>query len=317
LVPGALAFFSTLLQLGALLLLPAAVLAGLRGAFILFTAVLSARRGLKDAPVGAREWAAVGVAAGGAALVGGAAAGAAALYGGGGGGGVGASMGLRPAAATALGLALSLAGYGVATVVVAVEQRLLGGTSKWGILAGEGAAGVALGAAALGALGAARPAGGSGGAWAALDDPEHTLCCLRGGPAHPLWAAAYGLSSLGFNALLLVVAERVGPNQRVFVFTARGVLTWGVELAVAYAGGWGGGGGGGEGGGGAGPADKLHPLSAVEAAGYAALVCGGLWRASLVAAREAAAAAAPEAAAPLLGSVQDGPVDGKPRKQSN
>lgn len=309
--PGALAFLSTLLQLCALLLLPAAVLAGLRGAFILLTAALSAWLGLKDAPVGTREWWAVAVAAGGAGLVGVAAAGAAALFGGGG-GGVGASMGLSAAASTALGLALSLAGYGVATIVVAVEQRLLGGTSKWAILAGEGAAGVALGAAALGALGAAQPAGGGGGGvWAALDDPAHTLCCLRSGPAHGLWAVAYGGCSFGFNALLLVVAERVGPNQRVFVFTARGVLTWGVELAVAYSGGWGG--SGGEGGAGTGPADRLNALSVVEAAGYAALIGGGLWRARLVAAREAAASASAEAgagaegtaAAPLLASVKE------------
>jgi hypothetical protein len=99
----------------------------------------------------------------------------------------------------------------------------------------------------------------------------------------------------------------------VFVFTARGVLTWGVELAVAYSSGWGGSGGGGEGGAGTGPADRLNALSVVEAAGYAALIGGGLWRARLVAAREAAASASAEAgagaeetaAAPLLASVKE------------
>jgi hypothetical protein len=290
LAPALLNALGTTLQLGSLLFLPAAVLAGLRGFFILWTAQLSAAYSLKDAPASPGEWRCIYACLAGALCVGaGALAGSAA--GGGGGDGEGAAAGTLAAlsgsgGSVALGLALSVAGYALASGQVALEQLLLDSTySRWEILGVEGALSAAFTLGALGVLQAVfqatQPASASGvGVWGSLDVPEHTLECGRGSPGVALWAAVYGLVGLTFNALLLTVAQAIGPNMRVLVFTARGVLTWGIEVSLYYGGGALGVRG-----------TALSGWSALEAVGFGALIWGGAVRASLVAEREALAAA--------------------------
>jgi hypothetical protein len=158
-----------------------------------------------------------------------------------------------------------------------------GSYSRWEVLGGEGALSALLTLGALGALQAAfaaqAPAGARSGQglWGSLDVPAHTLACAASAAAVPAWAAAYGAVGLTFNALLLTLAQAMGPNMRVLVFTARGVLTWGVEVALYYAGGALGVRG-----------TPLTPYSALELAGFGALVWGGALRAQLVSEREAA-----------------------------
>jgi hypothetical protein len=192
----------------------------------------------------------------------------------------------------ALGLALSLAGYAVASAQVAVEQRALDGLafSRWEILGGEGLVGVAVCAALLAAL-ALAPAAPL--AAAGVDVPARVLACLRGSPLLPALGAAYGASSLALNALLLLLAELIGPNYRVFVFTARGALTFAVELALFY----------GPLGSARGFGQPAAPLAALQLAGFALLVFGGLRRLDAQRRREGAEAAATTAAVdakPLL-----------------
>jgi hypothetical protein len=287
LLPGTLAALGTLLQLSALLYLSAAVLAGLRGVFILLTAIASARLGLKDRPSGGAEWGCVGAAAVGAVLVGAAAALQEADAPGTEGGESGA-MGLAPASAAALGLLLSVCGYSLAAGQVAVEALALDGEtmaqagrgpafSRWEVLGVEGAWGALLAVAALGGLEAA----GGGGPPPSTgplsgDLPSRTLCCLSSSPGTlGGLSLAYAATSLSFNAQLLALSSAVGPNYRVFVFTARGALTWAAELAIFYAGSasvaaYG---------------EGLSPASALQAVGFILLIGSGIHRSTLVAAR--------------------------------
>jgi len=287
LLPGALQAAGTLLQLAALVYLRASALAGLRGAFIVLTAALSARLALRDAPRGAEEWACVGASGGGALLVGLAAElQAAAADGGGGGGGAGGGGGGGAGAQAALGLSLSLGGYAVAAAQVALEQRALDGLglSRWEILGVEGLVGAGACAALFAALALAPPAAAVRLAAAGVDAPARVLDCLRDAPLLPALGAAYGAASFGLNALLLVLAERIGPNYRVFVFTARGLLTFLVELALFY-----------------GPlaaarpfGQAAAPLAALQLAGFALLIGGGSWRLGAQRRRQRREAAAAE-----------------------
>jgi hypothetical protein len=268
-VPGILAAGGTLLQLAALVYLRASALAGLRGAFILFTAALSARLALKDAPRGSEEWRCIAASAGGALLVG-LAAELQAAAGADGGGAAGDGGGAGSGAQMAVGLALSLCGYAVAAVQVAVEQRALEGLapfSRWEILGAEGVVGAIACIALLAAL-ALAPAAPL--AAAGVDVPARVLACLRAAPLLPALGAAYGACSLALNALLLLLAAVIGPNYRVFIFTARGVLTFAVELAlwygpVAAARGFG---------------QPASPYAALQLAGFALLIGGGARRLS-------------------------------------
>jgi hypothetical protein len=322
LLPAVLNVAGTVCQLVALVYISAAVLAGLRGAFILFTAGLSSWLGLKDRPQSRAEWACIAASAAGALLVGaGSALQAAYAPGGGGGGGEGGGGG-GGAAAVAVGAAASLVGYALAAGQVALEQLLLDPTArpgkaaaaatataeappkvsftKWQILGVEGLYGLALCGGLMGALQAAHAARGGGQSALPLDVPSRTLCCLATTPAVPALSVAYGASSLAFNAALLGLSAAVGPNYRVFVFTARGVLTWAVEVALFY-----GGGGGGSGGGGAAAyGEGVSPFSALVLGGYVLLVGSGLWRVSLQRAGTVAAAAIKPA--PELGQGGDG-----------
>lgn len=266
---GIFASVGTLLQLAALLYIPAAVLAGLRGAFIAWTAIVSAQLGFKDAPGSSREWAAVGAAAIGAIAVGGAAAGAAAVYPQVSAGGEGGAQ-AAGAGSVLLGLSLSLAGYAVATAQVAFEQRYIDalGFSRWEILGVEGVIGSVVCAVFLALLGASSTTSESNGG-RLFDDPLHTMCCLVHGGAPPAaLSTAYGLASLTFNALLLAVAGSHGPNLRVFVFTARGAITWVVEAVAAALGAPGG----------VGRGSSLTVFAGLEATGWALLIAGGVAR---------------------------------------
>jgi hypothetical protein len=268
---GVFAAVGTLLQLCALLYIPAAVLAGLRGFFIGGTAIVSARMRLKDAPGSTREWFAVIAAVIGALGVGAAAASAAFFYPSTTNDGEG---GAKTAGVNAvlLGVAFSLSGYAVATAQVAFEQHYMESLSfgRWEILGVEGLVASSICGITLAAL-ASRGGGGGGGDANNnfLDDSNHTYCCLRDGGAAPITLAlAYGAASLSFNALLLLIAGTHGPNLRVFVFTARGVLTWIVEI-IAAANGFPGG---------VGRGSSLTLFAILEAASWVALISGGVLR---------------------------------------
>jgi hypothetical protein len=268
--PGILNTVGTLLQLGALVFVPAAILAGLRGVFIYGTAAASSFYRLRDAPVGYREWAAVTLAAAGAVAVGSASALGAADY--------------PPVASdynntmpfnsysVILGISLSIAGYLIATCQVIFEQLSLDkeAFSRWEMLGIEGIVGTVITSAILVAL-SFYPTESP-----FIDSNSHTVCCLSQSATPGLLAIAYGASSLIFNALLLLVASNHGPNARVFVFVVRGVLTWIVEIALFYAGSPGG----------VGRGSKLTPFSALEAAGWLFLIVGGIKRSMLQQARE-------------------------------
>lgn len=301
--PAVLNVFGLFLQLLALMFISAAVLAGLRGALILAMAMLGMWLGLKDAPKSQSEWHCIYASAAGAVLVGAGSELQAAFAPGtangdaGGESSGGSPLGGSTAAAVGIGTAASLLGYVFATGQVALEQILLDAKpapsvkatdveesllqdgikkapspvvpavvafTKWQILGIEGVYGLAICGVALGILAST---GGAKGL--PIDDPAHTACCLRTTPS--LWAlsAAYGLLSLSFNACLLGLGASVGPSFRVFVFTARGLLTWGVEVALLYVGrrtDYG---------------EGLSAFSLLVLGGYALLIGSGLWRVRL------------------------------------
>jgi hypothetical protein len=285
-LPAAANVAGALLQLFALAFIPAAVLAGLRGAFILFTALLSYRLGLKDAPKSQREWLWIWVSAGGALLVGAASAlqagvpGYTAWAGAEGATGSDDSIAGGSVGTMLIGIALCVGGYAAASAQVAIEQRFLDSFafSRWQVLGGEGLWGAVTVVAALGAIqgvadadpGALPPPGSA--AAGVLDVPSRTACCLAHSPTLIALSLAYAAASLTFNALLLRLTS-VGANFRVFVFTARGLLTWVVETAVFY--------GLAAGSSAAAAAQYGTPLSAfsgLEAAGFALLIYGGYAR---------------------------------------
>ena len=322
-VPSLLNFVACAAQVSALLLVSAATLAGTRGVLMLCTAAFSTWLGLKDAPRSAREWVCVALTVAGAALVGGAeilqasGIGGRATKGGGSddvaGGGV---------AAAALGLGLCVLGYCCAAGQFAVETALLerqtaAGSptpspvyTKWLFLGVEGACGLALTAAVLGAAAAASSAGAN--QLPLLDDPGHAWSCLTHTPAVAALAVSYMVASFSFNATLMQLGNAHGVQYRVFVFTARGLLTWAAEVAIWYA-------GGGPSGDAASPGalygTPLTSASLLVLAGYALLIGGGLARlhfqaslAAVVSAPVPASARATPASAPLLGS-DDNDVD--------
>lgn len=282
-LPGVFAVAGTLCQLAALMFISAAALAGLRGVFILLTACASAGMRLKDAPLSRKEWALILLAAAGAVCVGVGAELQAVLYpaasaGDSGGEGGGALL-LTGAPGVALGLGLCCLGYAIASGQVAIESVFLANASfsRWEILGVEGVVGVALLVPVLGLL---QLQGGGGGGGGPLEQPSRDLCCLRT-PSILALCFAYGASSLTFNAALLKL-NAVGPNWRVFVFTARGLLTWAVEAALAYS----------TDAAIAGLGNALSPVTPLTLAGFGMLIGGGVARAQENARMQAAAAAA-------------------------
>ena len=267
---GVFAAVGTLLQLCALLYIPAAVLAGLRGAFIGGTAIVSARMRLKDAPGSTREWFAVIAAVIGALGVGAAAASAAYFYPSTANDGEGGAE-TAGVNAVLLGVAFSLSGYAVATAQVAFEQHYMESLSfgRWEILGVEGIVASIICGITLATLASTSSSQGNNTGSNFLDDSTHTYCCLRDGGAAPITLAlAYGAASMSFNALLLLIAGTRGPNLRVFVFTARGVLTWIVEIIAAANGSPGG----------VGRGSSLTLFAILEAASWVALISGGVLR---------------------------------------
>jgi len=288
-VPAALNLASCLLQIFSLMLISASTLAGLRGALILFVALLSWQWRLADSPgASAAEWACVAVAAASAALIGAAAAAS---------DGAAASAGLgplSPALRALVGAAVAVLAYLLAAAQTVAEQTWLDrALSKWTLLGWQGAWGLAGCLAAAGVLAAAEAAGSLPPPDALpLDHPAAVAACLAGTPAIGALAGAYMASSFAFNVCLLELARRAGANLRVVVFTARGALTWAVQVAVYYAAASGGGGGGGL----AGSGVPLTPWSGLEAAGFLLLLSSVGWRLR-IRARVASAAAVAVAAA--------------------
>lgn len=76
------------------------------------------------------------------------------------------------------------------------------------------------------------------GSWPSvpLDNPSQTFSCLAHTPAAAGLALSYMSSSFLFNACMLQITGDVGANYRTIVFTARGLLTWAIEIAIFYAG---------------------------------------------------------------------------------
>jgi hypothetical protein len=278
LIPGILSWAGALGQVISLVFIAASTLAGLRGMFILATACLGVGLALKDAPRTPREWWCIAAAAGGAGLVGVTGMLEAAVYGG--------SL-FGAAGAVAVGLVLALGGYLFAASQVVADQLLLSrGLQKTRLLAIEGVCGLLLSGVALAALSRhhAAPANDSGSAAGfppiPLDDPASILRCLHT-PSIAALAAAYVVCALLFNVSQLYLAERFGANTRAFIFTARGAVTWLVEICIFYAGravplAQGGTAGATTVGDAYGSA--LTPLSLLELAGYTLLVVGGILR---------------------------------------
>lgn len=349
LVPGTGNWAACLLQILSLIFISAASLAGMRGALILFTAIISWRLYLKDSP-GSQwlEWACIVATAVGAVAVGGADLLAARFYPDDG----GDTSNGGSAAQVAVGLLLAVGGNACAAFQFGVEQVLMerkpARYTKWRLLGTEGAWGLLLCIVALAALGSRTAAGptssaameldvaparglssprlsidgagddggGTGNGWPVipLDDPGRIFGCLAHTPATLALAFSYVASSFAFNAALLQLTGDMGANYRVFVFTARGLLTWAIETIIWYAGGdtplpgasapgatvasvYG---------------QRLTWCGLLTAAGFALLIGGGLYRLHLQQARAAAAKreaagevganvqAAESAAAPLL-----------------
>ena len=275
-IPGLLNSIGTLLQLGALIFIPAAVLAGLRGVFIAGTAVASSYLRLRDAPVGFKEWAAVISAALGAIAVGAASALAAQYFPSSASSSEGSTTASFNSISILFGLLLSVAGYLIATGQVIFEQLSLDveAFSRWEILGIEGIVGTAITSVILLALSFFQT---NDKVDQFIEYPPQTICCLTKSISPSLLLIAYGASSLTFNALLLIVASTNGPNARVFVFVVRGVLTWVIEIILSYAGSPGG----------VGRGSVLTPLAALEAFGWVLLIVGGIMRSMLQNAREA------------------------------
>jgi hypothetical protein len=291
LLPAVFNVAGTVSQLAAMLYIPAAVLAGMRGVLILLTALFSTRLGLADAPKGGREWVLVALSAVGAAAVGGAAVGS----------GDGdsspssspssSSLGpsLGASASTAVGLALCTLGYTLASAQVAIEARTLdSGISRWAVLGVEGIYGVVIVILLMVLVEFGFPGNG-------LEVPSHTLCCVNHSPAMVGLSVGYGASSLTFNALLLTLSSLIGPNLRVFVFTARGAITWVVETVMFFVAG-------------ADYGTRLSGWSALELAGFFLLIGAGAARAKLQAERAAAAVGAPKQ--PAVRDMDAGDDDG-------
>lgn len=261
-IVGTINVAGTASQLIALLYIPAAVLAGMRGVMILLTAVFSRVLRLRDAPRTRKEWSSVVIAASGAAAVGIAAALQAQHYpetvtsd---------ATAGSTASSSMLIGIALCALGYTFASIQVATEAVLLDRyqLTRWTVLGVEGVWGVFMVAIIMAIL---QYGAGDGNP---LEVPSHTLCCLQNNPSLSGYSVAYGLSSLSFNALLLVLSSRMGANTRAFVFTARGALTWAIELVLFYAAG-------------ASYGTGASPYSVLELLGFVLLIGGGVYRVHL------------------------------------
>jgi hypothetical protein len=264
--PALVFLVATTAQLYALESISGAVLAGLRGGMVLFTAVAAAAAGLPEAPKSTWAWCMATGSGAAAALI----AIAAGLN-----SGSAASGG-----AAAVGVTVSLCAYGAVAVQFVLEQRLVKGVgalppgvtpfTPGQVLAAEGGASLVASVLvwiALAAAFAQQPA--TTAAMWPLDVPSHVACCLRARPATLAGLSlAYLASSAAFNLLLLRLSS-VSATFRAFLFTMRGAVTWAVELGLWY------GAGGGSGAGAYGePWGRWDWLQAV---GYVALgVCGSL-----------------------------------------
>lgn len=217
LIPSLLNVSGTVAQLCALLYIPAAVLAGMRGILILGTAILSKITKLPDAPQGKMEWFYIFLSVLATTLIGGATITETT-----------ASTSVVSTIAMVYGILLCMLGYILAAGQATLEAHTLdAGINKWIILGIEGIIGSSILFTVLGIL-TAFPSN-------TLEQPQHTLCCLQheSTTAIPL-SISYGMSSLIFNTLLLTLSSLLGANLRVFIFTARGILTLTIETSLYY-----------------------------------------------------------------------------------
>lgn len=318
LLPGALNFGSCFCQISSLFFISGYSLAGMRGVLILGVAVASWALSLKDSPAGRwKEWACIAACCLGAFAVGVAGILSSASGVGDGASGAAADLANASAGSVAFGLGLCALGYVLASLQYAIEQKMMEGAyaatlySKWRLLGVEGVEGLLLSLLALfSSWIALREDGDSGGSATAssiataaggmdslsslgsssgsgisipIDDPAHVIECLARTPAIVAVACGYIVASFTFNISLMHLGGAYGGNFRAFVFTARGLLTWIIELLFYSS---------------FGASTQsygvpLTPYSALTAAGFALLIGGGLLRFKFTAPSDLANAAAP------------------------
>jgi len=224
--PAVVSLIAATAQLFSLEHISGAVLAGLRGGLILFTAVAGAVIGLPDAPKTAWTWSMAAGSGAAAALIAVAAA-------------------LNAAGASAVGVVVCLGAYAAVAVQFVLEQRLVKGAkalpagvspfTPGQILAAEGGLSIIVSLPVWVGVAVAFSRNTDTAASWPLDDPTHVACCFTQRPV-PLVALslAYALTSATFNLMLLRLSS-VGATLRAFLFTARGAITWVVELTLWYA----------------------------------------------------------------------------------
>jgi len=217
-IPSFLNVSGTVVQLIALLFIPAAVLAGMRGVLILLTALFSKITKLPDAPQTNKEWFYIGLSIFATILIGSATIAET----------TSTTTTTISTVSMTYGILFCILGYTLASGQATLEAHTLdSGINKWIILGIEGIIGSISIIIILIIL--------SFFTSNSLEQPQHTVCCIQHNPeAYIPLSISYGGSSLIFNTLLLTLSSLLGANLRVFIFTARGILTLIIETSLYY-----------------------------------------------------------------------------------
>ena len=233
-LPALLDVVSTAAATGALLFVSASVSTATRGALLLFSALAARACGVRDGAAGRAEWAGVALSSGGVVLVGlGAvlAAGVSGAANGAAGSDTGGS-GLSPAASTAAGIALGLAGNAVMSAQVVLETRIIEAAAfaPAAVNSIEGVLGAVMLAVALAVAQAVRMPGG-----APFEDSIGTGCCIASTPSIAWQVAALFAAFAASTAAHMELSAMRGSNFRSTVIVARVLLVWAAELVFEYA----------------------------------------------------------------------------------
>ena len=232
LVPAALDVASTAAATASLLFVSASVSTATRGVLLLFSLAAARAAGssrVRDGAAGLSEWVGVIVSTIGVALVG-----LGAVLAAGNGAVTSSVAGLAPAAATATGIGLALAGnFFMATQVVIETSTIEASTfSPADVNSIEGVLGAALLAVGLG-VAQAVPSPGSGNV--PLEDSADTACCLGASPALAGATAALFIAFCLSTSSTMELSALRGASFRSLVIVSRTMLVWAVELVFAYA----------------------------------------------------------------------------------